>query len=161
MNERIKLVRLHPSIKLNQSAFGERLGITAAGVSRIESGERNPSNQIILAICRAFNVNEKWLRTGEGEMFNERETISLNDPSLDELDKAILQSYVKMSPARRAFFKAWVREMLALFNEQQKTATEAESEHIREVVDALSIPREEVIRLINDAYDKKEKKDAG
>ena len=29
------------------------------------------TEQMILAICREFAVNEKWLRTGEGAMFVE------------------------------------------------------------------------------------------
>ncbi len=32
---------------------------------------RTPTNAVILSICREFNVNETWLRTGEGEIFAE------------------------------------------------------------------------------------------
>ena len=71
MNARIKAVRKSNRVKLNQEEFGARLGITGPGVSKIESGDRNPSDQIIRSICREFNVNENWLRTGEGEMFRE------------------------------------------------------------------------------------------
>ena len=38
-------------------------------IAIIESGKRDTSEQTIMAICREFNVNETWLRTGEGEMF--------------------------------------------------------------------------------------------
>ncbi len=69
MNERIKKVRLDKDINLSQEAFGKRLGVTGAAISRIESGDRSASDQIILAVCREFNVNETWLRTGVGEMF--------------------------------------------------------------------------------------------
>lgn len=66
MNERIKLVRKNANLTLEK--FGKRIGITAASCSTIESGKTNPSNQTILAICREFHINEKWLRTGEGEI---------------------------------------------------------------------------------------------
>lgn len=69
MNDRIKKVRLYKDINLSQEAFGKRIGVTGAAISRIESGDRGASDQIILAVCREFNVNETWLRTGEGEMF--------------------------------------------------------------------------------------------
>ncbi len=69
IKNRIKQVRLHPKINLSQEAFGKSLGVTGAAISRVESGTRNASEQIILGICREFNVNETWLRTGEGEMF--------------------------------------------------------------------------------------------
>lgn len=67
MNKRINLVR--KELKLSQEAFGYRLGITKAAISRIESGLNNASEQTILSICREFNVNEKWLRNGQGDMF--------------------------------------------------------------------------------------------
>lgn len=70
MNSRIKDVRKYS--KLSQDAFGKRLGITGASVSRLESGDRDPSDQTILSICREFDVNELWLRTGEGAMLRQR-----------------------------------------------------------------------------------------
>lgn len=69
MNERIRLLRKH--LGLTADAFGEAIGIVRSAVSNIESGRRQPTNQLITSICREFNVNEGWLRTGEGEMFNE------------------------------------------------------------------------------------------
>lgn len=69
MNERIKEVRLAQSPKMSQDAFGAKIGITGAAVSRIESGDRNVTDQVITAIIREFSVSEEWLRTGRGEMF--------------------------------------------------------------------------------------------
>jgi len=67
MGERIKKVRKEND--LTQQDFGRRLGIKPNSVSLIESGNRNPSDQVILAICREFGVLEQWLREGTGEMF--------------------------------------------------------------------------------------------
>ena len=64
MNNRIKEVRL--GTKLNQEAFGKRLKITKASISRLESGINHPSDQTISLICSEFNIDEHWLRTGEG-----------------------------------------------------------------------------------------------
>lgn len=66
MNNRFKELRRH--LNMNQDSFGKRLGVTAPAISKIESGDRQPSEQVILSICREFGVNEVWLRTGEGEM---------------------------------------------------------------------------------------------
>lgn len=71
MKDRIKQVRQHENINLSQEAFGKRLGVTGTAISRIEGGNRSASDQIVLAICREFHVNENWLRTGKGEMFIE------------------------------------------------------------------------------------------
>lgn len=67
MNTRIKIVR--QKSKLNQSEFGSRIGVTQSAVAAYESGNRVPLNTVISSICRTFNINEKWLRDGEGEMF--------------------------------------------------------------------------------------------
>ena len=67
MNERIKTLRKH--LKISQDVFGRRIGITGASVSRIESGENEPSPQTIAFICKEFDVNESWLRDGVGDMF--------------------------------------------------------------------------------------------
>ena len=69
MNERVKMIR--KSLSLSQEAFGAKLGVTGPGISKIESGGRNLTEQMMLSIIREFNVNEKWLRNGTGEMFAE------------------------------------------------------------------------------------------
>lgn len=67
LNTRLKAIR--KSVSLSQEEFGKKLGITGAAISKIESGNRNVTEQMTLAIIREFDVNEQWLRIGEGEMF--------------------------------------------------------------------------------------------
>ena len=69
MEERIKLLR--KTLGLTQEHFGERLGITNTAVSKLEKGQNHVSEQNVLSICREFNVNEEWLRSGKGEIFKE------------------------------------------------------------------------------------------
>jgi len=77
MNERLKLIR--KALSLNQAAFGDRLGVTPTAISRIEKGERSLTDQMFLAISREYNVNENWLRTGNGDMFVHPDTFSLDE----------------------------------------------------------------------------------
>lgn len=67
LKNRIKSIRKH--CNLTQAEFGSRLGVTQASVAGWEAGLRNPLEPAIALICREFNVNESWLRTGDGEMF--------------------------------------------------------------------------------------------
>lgn len=69
MNTRLKELRSALGITLEE--FGRKVGITRSAVGRLEKGERNLTEQMILSICREFDVNENWLRTGEGEMFEQ------------------------------------------------------------------------------------------
>lgn len=71
MKERIKAVRKHPDINLSQEEFGRRVGVKGNTIGNYELGLRNPSEAVIFSICREFNINEDWLRTGSGEMFNQ------------------------------------------------------------------------------------------
>ena len=68
--DRVKQIRKNKGMTLEK--FGERVGVTKQTVSRIENGVNALTEQMLLSICREFNVNEDWLRTGEGEMFKER-----------------------------------------------------------------------------------------
>lgn len=67
MNRRIE--QLIDYLGIRKNAFAERLNISQAFVSQLCSGSSKPSDRTIADICREFNVNEAWLRTGEGEMF--------------------------------------------------------------------------------------------
>lgn len=67
MKDRIKQIRKEAG--LTQVEFGEKLGVKGNTVTGYETGLRNPTDAVILSICREFGVNEEWLRTGTGEMF--------------------------------------------------------------------------------------------
>lgn len=66
INERVKAVRKSKEVNLTLEKFGERLGIKKSTLSAIETGRNALTEQNIRSICREFNVNEDWLRTGEG-----------------------------------------------------------------------------------------------
>lgn len=67
INKRLKQVR--QSYGLTQQQFAESINVSRNYIGLIEIGQREPSDRTISDICREFNVNEKWLRTGEGAMF--------------------------------------------------------------------------------------------
>ena len=69
MKERLKTLR--NEVGLSQEAFANRIGLKGSAISLLESGQRNFTDQVVCSICREFNVNEDWLRTGSGEMFQE------------------------------------------------------------------------------------------
>lgn len=69
MCERIKILR--KTLKLTQQAFAESLGVSRDTIANVEGGRIEIKDIFILSICREFDVNENWLRTGEGEMFIE------------------------------------------------------------------------------------------
>ena len=67
MNERIKSLR--KKLGLSQTEFGAKIGVKQTTIAGYENGTRAPIDAVLASICREFDVNETWLRTGEGEMF--------------------------------------------------------------------------------------------
>lgn len=77
LNYRIREIRKDNN--LTQTEFGERIGVKGNTVTGYEKENRIPSDAIILSICREFNVNEEWLRTGQGEKYlrlSRKETVA-------------------------------------------------------------------------------------
>ena len=69
MHTRIK--ELRQSLKLTQKEFASKLCVTRSTVATWETVENVISNRSIINMCKEFNVNENWLRTGEGKMFKD------------------------------------------------------------------------------------------
>lgn len=68
MPSRIKAVRV--ALKLSQREFGEKLGVSRDVISNIEYARVAPKELLLRHICQLYKVNERWLKTGEGEMFD-------------------------------------------------------------------------------------------
>jgi len=69
MNERILLLR--KALKLTQKEFASKIGVKHGIISAIELNKALVTERTIISLCATFNVNETWLRTGQGEMFND------------------------------------------------------------------------------------------
>lgn len=69
LNERLK--KLRKTLDLTQQEFADRIGSKRNTIAKYETDTNVPSAAVISLICREFNVNENWLRTGEGDMFME------------------------------------------------------------------------------------------
>lgn len=68
IGERIKLVRQSQDKKLTQEEFGDMLGVSRSVIANAELGRVEPNELFIQHLCSVFDVDENWLRTGEGEM---------------------------------------------------------------------------------------------
>lgn len=64
--ERVRYIRKQKNVNLTLEKFGERIGLKKSSLSQIENNVNSLTDSNIKAICREFNVNEEWLRTGNG-----------------------------------------------------------------------------------------------
>lgn len=110
MKDRIKKIR--KELDLTQQGFAEKIGTTANVLTNYETGRRNPSASVINNICKTFDVNETWLRTGEGEMLVQR---TRNQIITDFLGDLIIED---------ATFKKRLIEALAELDERDWEALE-------------------------------------
>lgn len=101
--ERLKYIR--KTLNLTQKNFAKEIGMSQSGYGQIEIGDRPISDRLIKSICMAFNVNENWLRTGEGEMFIKVEDSIFKQLSekynLNEKDLSFIKHYLNMNPQNR------------------------------------------------------------
>ena len=64
-----RIENLIKQLGITKTKFAEKLSVSQPYISKIIISGYVPSDRLIEDICEKFNANEKWLRTGEGEMF--------------------------------------------------------------------------------------------
>lgn len=84
LKDRIKQIR--KGAGLTQQEFAARAGISYSALAAYEASGRQPSTAAVTAICRTFGVNPEWLRTGDGEPYEDR---TENDRLHEFVEKAI------------------------------------------------------------------------
>ena len=125
-NDRIKEVR--KVLGLTQEKFGEKVGMKKSSLSTMETGVNAVSNQLRAAVCREFHVREEWLRTGEGEMFEDRtpdqaivdfaaDLVNVED---DAFKKRLISAFARMDESTWDAFKKWAEAFLAEFQNKKE-----------------------------------------
>lgn len=113
--QRVKVVRKELGMTLD--AFGKRVGVTKTAISNIENGARCLTDQMLLSICREFNVNEQWLRSGEGDMFLR---LSRNDEIAAYVARVMKDENAYYQQKMLLFFSRLSPEMLRKLEEVAK-----------------------------------------
>jgi len=124
INQRIRIVRESQPGNLSQTEFGAHIGVGQRAVSSMESDGYNITQRNIAAICREFHVREQWLRTGEGEMYEQDTPASSIDRILKEsgatgLEAEVIKAYLELSPELR---KAFIDHFRAYFARKKESA---------------------------------------
>ena len=94
MKDRIEQIIKLRNVK--KVEFARRLNLSQAFVSQMCSGAAKPSDRTIQDICREFDVNEVWLRTGEGSPDQPRSR-------QEEIMRFAVQTYKSGDEFRQAF----------------------------------------------------------
>ena len=59
MNEKLKLLRKQKGV--SQKMVAEAIGVTLSAYSNYEQGLREPSNQILINLCKYYEVSADYL----------------------------------------------------------------------------------------------------
>ena len=130
MKDRIRAIRKH--FGLNQTEFGAEINMKRGTVAGYETGSRVPLDVVIQTICTRFNVDEHWLRTGEGEMFRpqtEREELHMlfaqfmavdDDPDLQRFKEALFTVLLRTTKDEWRILEAKAREFIDLYQGEEK-----------------------------------------
>ena len=115
MDKRIKKIRRE--LDLTQQEFGDRIGVKRNTIATYEGGRSTPIDSVISLICREFNVNEIWLRTGQGEMFKAAPNKVLDslaeEYGLTHGEYVLIEKFVKLKAEKRAAVVDYILEAAA------------------------------------------------
>jgi transcriptional regulator with XRE-family HTH domain len=115
IKDRIKLVRKKAG--LTQEQFAKKIGTVQNTITGYETGRRNPSGSAITLICKEFNINENWLRYGQGDMYNysgEDDEIqaALKDITNDPIARQIVLNFWHMNESEKKQFWSFLKNLI-------------------------------------------------
>ena len=120
MNNRIR--KLRKSLDLTQEKFGSRIGVQGNTVAQWESGRNDPPDSSITFICREYNVNEAWLRTGTGEMFNPSPSSAMDvlaaEYHLDQNAYVVVEKFLNLKPEYQKGVIEYFKAIAAALNSE-------------------------------------------
>ena len=117
IKDRIKLART--TLGKTQAEFAQAINRTQSLFARYENGTNNINDRTIADICREFNVNEQWLRAGEGPMFKQQDNldnmltadVAKLVRSSDEFTKKLIHNYLSLPQEARDEVKKFILKL--------------------------------------------------
>ncbi len=114
-NTRIK--KLRKVLDLTQAEFASRIGVKRNTIATYEIGRNVPLDAVVASICREFHVNEEWLRTGSGEMFQPAPRDALDELieqyGLPREVRSMLEKFLELKPDEQETVISYVKKVAA------------------------------------------------
>ena len=119
INQRIKTLR--KKLNLIQQDFAKKIGVQRVTISWMEKEGNTITRQNVKIICDAFNVNEHWLRTGEGDMFKPVDEPNILDRlqrelNLNNAEMEIIKTFIELSPEQRRMGIQFIKDFSSKLN---------------------------------------------
>jgi transcriptional regulator with XRE-family HTH domain len=101
-----RLVEIRVALKKKQGEFAKEMGLKQGTWSDIETGKNPVADRYIRLVCLTFNINERWLRSGEGNMLDDEAILSAEDAELIRL-------FHLLSPKARPLLIEYAQKLIA------------------------------------------------
>ena len=142
INARIETLR--KELRLNQAAFGERIGLGGGAIGKMERGG-TVTDQNIKLICEKFRVRREWLVDGEGEMFISGEpgifAEFAKEYKLTSQEQEVAKYLLSLSEGERANIMHYLQNIAAAM-ERGRQADAKAAEYHRQLDEALADEKE-------------------
>lgn len=153
-NERIRILR--KELGLTQVEFASKIRLSQNHLTGIETGKRNLTDPVSKLICNEFDVNEQWLRTGEGDMFTEQNASLVRQLAekynLSETGENIIRLFCQLDQHSRDVIEKFISDVAAASNPAERVlyiARSGEQGETRITKDA----QEEALRALDESSD--------
>lgn len=121
--ERIRLLRKE-HLHLSQADFGKMLGVSRDVIKNIELNilaKPEQKEPLYKLICKEWGVNEVWLRTGDGDMFepiadDDRFALNLGKLSVSQnvLVRNAINALAETEPEKLKYIEEFMRKCLGM-----------------------------------------------
>ncbi len=121
IHERIRKLRKE-ILKLTQEEFALKINMSRSNLGSIEIGRINITDRVIKDICLQYGINEYWLKTGEGEIFqsniDNKVSLLLDEFELGEYGKGILEIYLSLSLDQKKAINSFLKKFIEKYKNE-------------------------------------------
>lgn len=125
------------ALGMKKVRFAEQIGVDQSYMTKLSKGAGQPSDLLITSICREFNVNEKWLRTGEGEMFNPTPDRLIDEITykyqLSDIGRELIEVYLTLDQADRTGVECFIHNLFEKWSLRSTQPSQSDKEIEQEV----------------------------
>jgi transcriptional regulator with XRE-family HTH domain len=109
INERV--IEIRKALGYSQQQFSETIKLSRSCEAGIEIKRRKVNDRLVKMICLTYGVDEEWLKTGRGEMFD-----TSKDPRLER----IIRNFNKMTPLLQDYVMEHIDWLVNYYQKRKK-----------------------------------------